>query len=263
MGTGLEARGAVAMDGVAPTDEGARERLRSWGEAAQVELGLAPRQVALVVALPALLIVPVVVAAAVSADVYKVLIAEDGPFEWGQVGLFAGAAVLAAVIARGHASAGRRPLAVVFAMAVVGMVFIAGEEVSWGQRVFDLETPAELAELNRQDEITLHNIHGVEDVFRLTVLGVGLWGTVAPFTLRRPRWRAHAPHVVAALVPHPVFAPAFATIAGWRLYRTLFPTPADYAFVVGEFAEVTELLLAMVVVLFLGLQVRAGWHRAP
>jgi hypothetical protein len=37
-------------------------------------------------------------------------------------------------------------------------LFGAGEEISWGQRIFGIETPAGLQEINKQDEITVHNI---------------------------------------------------------------------------------------------------------
>lgn len=37
-------------------------------------------------------------------------------------------------------------------------VFGGGEEMSWGQRIFGFETPESLKEINRQDEVTLHNI---------------------------------------------------------------------------------------------------------
>jgi len=36
--------------------------------------------------------------------------------------------------------------------------FGAGEEISWGQRIFGWETPDALKEMNRQDETTLHNL---------------------------------------------------------------------------------------------------------
>lgn len=41
------------------------------------------------------------------------------------------------------------------------LFFIAGEEISWGQRMFNITTPANLAAINRQGELTLHNIDGV------------------------------------------------------------------------------------------------------
>lgn len=37
--------------------------------------------------------------------------------------------------------------------------FAAGEEISWGQRIFNIETPETLSEINVQDEITIHNIN--------------------------------------------------------------------------------------------------------
>jgi uncharacterized membrane protein len=44
---------------------------------------------------------------------------------------------------------------------IVGLIFIigAGEEISWGQRIFNWETPEALAELNDQNETNLHNIN--------------------------------------------------------------------------------------------------------
>jgi hypothetical protein len=36
--------------------------------------------------------------------------------------------------------------------------FAGGEEISWGQRIFGLETPEALKEVNKQKEITVHNI---------------------------------------------------------------------------------------------------------
>lgn len=44
------------------------------------------------------------------------------------------------------------------------LFFLAGEEISWGQRVFNLTTPEKLAQINRQNEITLHNINAVQGV---------------------------------------------------------------------------------------------------
>ena len=35
---------------------------------------------------------------------------------------------------------------------------IAMEEISWGQRIFNIETPAKLAQINAQKELNLHNI---------------------------------------------------------------------------------------------------------
>lgn len=39
--------------------------------------------------------------------------------------------------------------------------FIAGEEISWGQRIFHLQTPAAILAQNRQAEINLHNSEAI------------------------------------------------------------------------------------------------------
>ncbi len=43
---------------------------------------------------------------------------------------------------------------------ISGLVFFfgAGEEISWGQRIFGIETPQKLKEINLQGEVNLHNL---------------------------------------------------------------------------------------------------------
>ncbi|HSB00247.1 MAG TPA: hypothetical protein VLE49_06325 [Anaerolineales bacterium] len=41
--------------------------------------------------------------------------------------------------------------------------FGAGEEISWGQRIFGFKTPDALAQVNKQDELNLHNLTVMED----------------------------------------------------------------------------------------------------
>lgn len=49
-----------------------------------------------------------------------------------------------------------------------GLFFvIAGEEISWGQRLFGIDTPTELNNLNVQNELNFHNIYGIHDKVRL------------------------------------------------------------------------------------------------
>ena len=39
------------------------------------------------------------------------------------------------------------------------MIFIAGEEISWGQRIFSFSTPEILTAINDQNEFNLHNVN--------------------------------------------------------------------------------------------------------
>lgn len=92
-----------------------------------------------------------------SPNVFDRLGREDSVVEWASaVLLFVGSFGLAAaaVTSRGRASG-----ISVAALVLCGLLFlIAMEEVSWFQRVLGITTPPAIAEINRQNEINLHNV---------------------------------------------------------------------------------------------------------
>jgi hypothetical protein len=45
------------------------------------------------------------------------------------------------------------------ALFMLGFIYIAGEEASWGQHLFDWKTPEWISEHNRQQETNLHNLN--------------------------------------------------------------------------------------------------------
>lgn len=65
---------------------------------------------------------------------------------------------------------------VAFALATVVSVAIAGEEISWGQRIFGFETPEKIAEKNTQNEFNLHNQEKVYRFVYLAYAVLGLYG---------------------------------------------------------------------------------------
>ena len=97
-------------------------------------------------------------------------IQEDGVFE-----SFGAAALLAAAVfsfvgflrtRRGiNEGAGRRLKPAAFLMLALLFLVGAGEEVSWGQRIFGWETPEGLKQSNAQGETTLHNLDPVHEKF--------------------------------------------------------------------------------------------------
>lgn len=63
---------------------------------------------------------------------------------------------------------------------LVGISFlvVAGEEISWGQRLFNITTPESFAEYNRQGEINLHNTEALwKSVYAAYTL-IGLYGAL-------------------------------------------------------------------------------------
>ena len=100
---------------------------------------------------------------------------EDGPLEWQQFFFDALCVILLFIASRRMAREPGRAKWGLLAAAVV-FFFIAGEEISWAQRVFGFGTPADLAKINMQDEFNVHNIVAInnEQTQYYTVLGLTL-----------------------------------------------------------------------------------------
>jgi tetratricopeptide (TPR) repeat protein len=115
---------------------------------------------------------------------------EDLIGEWAQVFLFTFTMLLAvrqAVISS--------KFRLYFSLLAFACLYVAGEEISWGQRLFDIPTPEFFDQHNLQGETNLHNFF-TGPISTLTkqaleyVIAVGLagYGLVYPWLLRR---RAH------------------------------------------------------------------------
>lgn len=93
---------------------------------------------------------------------------EDGFFEnVGFLGLFV-ASILFLVAAhrsrKPEHKANNPPLKQISYIVLALILFFgAGEEISWGQRIFGIETPELLQKDNAQDEINIHNLKVIED----------------------------------------------------------------------------------------------------
>ena len=190
----------------------------------------------------ALFLLPVVGGALVTLayldrPVFRFLTEEDSVLEWAQFFGYAAAGAASVVVAR-TLRRRRRPVhACLWLLFGIGCVLVAGEEISWGQRIFGWGTPAALDAVNHQHETTVHNIGGVQQTFNATLLVGGLYGTVAPLLVR---WR-DAGRLSAAtrlLVPALFLVSAFLVLFAYKLARlTFFPRPRFGAVEWGEWAE--------------------------
>jgi hypothetical protein len=106
------------------------------------------------------------------------LVVEDGFVEWVTVVILFVTMIVCArrfIVLRSH----RPPLFLaVTALLSLLCLFGAGEEISWGQRIFDLETPEYFEEKNAQGEIGFHNlvveINGEPVKLNKLIFGTGL-----------------------------------------------------------------------------------------
>jgi len=110
-----------------------------------------------------------------------------------------------------HLRGARSPLFLtVTALLTMLCLFGAGEEISWGQRIFGLETPDYLKERNAQGELGLHNlvveINGEEVKINKLVFGTGLALMLSiylfiatPLYRRNERVRSFFNHIAAPM----------------------------------------------------------------
>jgi hypothetical protein len=178
-----------------------------------------------------------VVASRANKTVFRAIVDEDRLLEWLQFVGFAAASVLAFVCAWLLLKQERRALALAYALFGLLCFFIAGEEIAWGQRLFGFGTPQSLEEINRQEEVTVHNIGDVENLANAVFLVVGLYGSVGACLIRL-RVRRPSGNVLDLLVPPLFLTSAFFVIFAYKLLRyTLFPESGFTVTQVGEWPE--------------------------
>ena len=164
-----------------------------------------------------------VAAAAENATLYRRLVHEDSLLEWLSVVAWI-VGLVAAVLVAWRTRGLERVLWILFALACLAA---AGEELSWGQRLFDYGTPDAFRDSDKQEEAALHNLSWAESPTRLAIIAVSVAGAVAPwFTRRVPRF----------------LVPAFAVSALYEVVRLPAGDDPDYRF--ARYAEWPELCFA-------------------
>lgn len=99
---------------------------------------------------------------------------ESGLLEWMTVGFLAVAIGFAAVSLTPARLAGRYVLTW-FVLLLLGAVYFAGEELSWGQHIFGWGTPEGWAAINDQQETNLHNLGFVFDQLPRAVMTIAIF----------------------------------------------------------------------------------------
>jgi hypothetical protein len=186
-----------------------------------------------------------VAATVVHRPLFFWIVAEDHPLEWAQFVLYAAAAVGAAACIRPLWANDHKVFAALLVLLGVFCLFTAGEEISWGQRIFGFNTPTDLEGVNHQDEFNLHNINegfDVQKLFNYIQIVAGLVGGALPWLTRwsRPRlrgqfWRRASPALF--------LTSSFMVVGLYRVARLAMPG-SEQRPVPVKFGEWAELCLA-------------------
>jgi hypothetical protein len=222
------------------------------------EWGVTPGQALLLVLAP-LLPTLIFIGALPFPQIYHALTDEDALLEWLQFLLIFPSSILFGLVSQRIFKRGWRAVGVLYLLVALGACFVAGEEISWGQRIFGWSTPETLGAINAQNETTLHNIGSIHEAFLYAVALVGLYGVVAPLAgallagdRLRPAW-------MFLFVPPLCLVPAFFMPFGFRLTRLLLQPELLYprwGFAIIKFSEVTELCLYFALLVFAWLCLR-------
>jgi hypothetical protein len=159
------------------------------------------------------------------------LFQKEGPFEMVTAALALAAAVWSAAAAlhwKRHGQRLPRSVPVLYAALAAALFFFGMEELNWGQTLLGFDTPAAWAEINYQQQTSLHNLidtPALEFAERVLIVtfGFGVLGLIA-LALKFPR------SAFAAIVPPASLVPLAALCSIPGAYLRL---------------EVTELLFAL------------------
>ena len=154
-----------------------------------------------------------VAAAALEPPLFRALVREDSVLEWLEVIAWAVAAVTATLLARRGAW--------LWALVAIAAVIVIGEELSWGQRLFDYGTPDALLDGDKQEEANVHNVRSFETPSRLAAIAV------AAAAVRFVPW---------------FLAPAFVVTAGYEAVRLFAGESPGYT--LAKWSEWPELCFA-------------------
>ena len=217
-------------------------------------------QIFALILLPFAILTSGVALALISKDAYKLFTREDGIAETIQAVAYVVALVLSVIMTVRLFKRKENLPALLYVGLCLGLLFMAGEELNWGQRAFGWHTPDTYAEINKQAETNLHNIYGVGSTFKWLQMVVGAYGTFLPILFFWTPLLDKYRQLFKYITPHYVLIPYFVFLFGWRLFRNLFEVPRRYYFAVAEFNEVLELILALGILLFLLHTLTLGLH---
>ena len=143
---------------------------------------------------------------------------------------------------------------------LLGAIYYAGEEVSWGQHFFGWSTPEQWTEFNDQQETNLHNTHAIFDQIPRTLLSIGaiVGGVFIPLCRRFRRHVRDENSLADWILPTLVCLPAglLSQLMGWQeIFEGLgssIPVALDI-----RAGEAKECMLA----LFLMMYALSIWYR--
>mgnify|MGYP006416088487 CR=1 FL=1 len=161
----------------------------------------------------------------VGSDRYLLFIGEDGMTETVSAVLLLLCSITSIVLA--YRFGAIRPRRIMHCIIAFVFFVMMGEEISWGQRIFGLETLSFIKEANIQNENNLHNLYGYF-ADHLFIFGIFAYGVLLPFIAHQKPFFRKLIDRFGLPLPTKGLAIGFLLISllhGWIVYR-IFAPPA-------------------------------------
>lgn len=133
----------------------------------------------------------------------------------------------------------------IFLILALGLLFTAGDEISWGQRIFGVASPEYFLKTNAQNEVTIHNHRSIHGETPYAFAAVGAYGAFAFLFAKvfSGFLKKHKKFLV--LIPGWFLFPYFFAGFFYNFYTKL----GDHT--IGNYSEPTELMLYLGVFFYL------------
>lgn len=176
-------------------------------------------------------------------NIFMELVKEDGPVEYIQAFSFFISGVLSLIISYTLLKKFElKFIAILYLVFALGLIFIAGDEISWGQRLFNFTPPEIIAEDNNQNELTIHNLSAFEGSVQKGYILIGLYGSFVSLLLSQIiKTKSIVKHL---FITQPFVFPYFLALFSYNYYTSL----GDH--VIGHWSEPAEMMFALGVLFF-------------
>lgn len=212
--------------------------------------------------LPLAFLLVVLVPSAISTEWYMAYLhGELGFVENVQVAVLA-AAVFAVLVILARPARLSKGLFLWSFLILLGLVYILGEEISWGQHYFGWSTPEEWAAINKQEETNLHNTSSFLNQRPRALLEVILFLLLVVYFVK-PRFLPKLPQGFTWLVPTRDLLPTAALVVLSKVPDRMLDAGFDFGTLSAvRYSEIQEVYIYYAFVLYL-LTLRRRINDAP
>jgi hypothetical protein len=179
---------------------------------------------------------------------YASLFIEDSFFEYVQSIFYLLASVVAFFIAKKFLRNNLRLHGALYGILFIGLLVIFMEEISWGQRIFNIANPYYFQRNNVQQEISIHNLKTVQPLVHEAYILIGAYGAFAWLFVRKIK--KNCCHLLSFVIPDWYISSCFIFVSIIYVIFNYLTGFFPKGFLKSWDQEPMELLLSLGILLF-------------